>query len=55
MPYDEVKEEKESGGYARERGKSSKKAIYTQIGKKFEEMLALCEKLKEGDDADDDE
>ena len=55
MPYDEVKEEKESGGYARERGKSSKKAIYVQIGKKFEEMMVLCEKLKESDDASDDD
>lgn len=55
MPYDFGKkkdddEEKEEGGYARERGKSSKADIHAQIGKKFEEMLRLCEKLKGGDD-----
>lgn len=54
MPYDKEKDE-ESGGYARERGKMSKREIHAAIGKKFEEMMALCAKLKDGKEDDDGE
>ena len=50
MPYDE---EEEEGGFASKRGKSSKKKIHAEIGKKFEEMLRLCEKLKDSEEEDD--
>lgn len=49
-----MKDEEKGGGFARERKKNGDKAIYAEIGKKFEEMMTLCAKLK-GEDEDEDE
>lgn len=53
MAYGE--EEEDAGGFAKERGKKSKKDIHAEIGKHFEEMMKLCGKLKKSEDEDGEE